>query len=101
MNPFYNPVFLGKVLKRYLIDVDRLDRISEESLRRYQDRQLRRLVRFANTVPLYHEKFKQAGISPANIKGIDDLETLPFVTKDDIKRHYPDGIVSSLIKKIL
>jgi phenylacetate-CoA ligase len=99
MNPFYNPVFLGKILKRYLIDIDRLDRISEESLRRYQDRQLRRLVRFADTVPLYHEKFKSAGIHPTDITGIADLEKLPYVTKDDIKRHYPDGIVSSRIKK--
>jgi len=99
MNPFYNPVFLGKVLKRYLLDVDRLDRISEDSLRRYQDKQLRRLVRFANTVPVYHEKFKQAGINSADITGIDDLEKLPVVSKEDFKRHYPNGIVSSHINK--
>jgi phenylacetate-CoA ligase len=99
MNPFYNPVFLGKILKRYLIDVDRLDRISEEALRRYQDRQLRRMVRFADTVPLYHEKFKEAGIHPASVAGISDLGKLPLVTKDDIKRFYPNGIVSSKVNK--
>ena len=99
MNPFYNPVFLGKILKRYIIDVDRLDRISEESLRRYQDKQFRRLVRFANTVPLYHEKFKYAGIQPATLTGIADIQKLPSVTKDDLKRHYPDGIISSRINK--
>lgn len=99
MNPFYNPLFLGKILKRYLVDVDRLERMSDESLHRYQDRQLRRLVRFADTVPLYHEKFKQAGVHPTDISGIDDLQKLPFVTKEDFKRHYPDGIVSSNIKK--
>ena len=99
MNPFYNPVFLGKILKRYLVDVDRLERMSDESLHRYQDRQLRRLVRFADAVPLYHEKFKQAGVRPADISGIDDLQRLPFVTKDDFKRYYPDGIVSSKVKK--
>jgi len=99
MNPFYNPVFLGKILKRYLMDVDRLERISDESLRRYQDRQLRRLVRFADTVPLYHEKFKQAGIAPVSISGIGDLQNLPFVTKEDFKRHYPNGIVSSNVNK--
>jgi phenylacetate-CoA ligase len=99
MNPFYNPLFLGKILKRYLIDVDRLDRISEDSLRRYQDAQFRRLVRFADTVPLYHEKFKQAKIHPADITGIDDIQTLPFVTKEDFKKNYPDGIISSKVKK--
>lgn len=99
MNPFYNPVFLGKVLKRYLLDVDRLDRISEDSLRRYQDKQFRRLVRFADTVPLYHEKFTQAGIVPTSITGIADLPMLPCATKDDFKRHYPNGIISSRISK--
>jgi phenylacetate-CoA ligase len=99
MNPFYNPIFLGKILKRYLVDVDRLDRISDESLRRYQNKQLRRLVRFADTVPLYHEKFKNARFHPTDIAGIDDLQKLPLTTKDDFKRHYPDGIVSSKIKK--
>jgi len=99
MNPFYNPVFLGKILKRYLIDVDRLDRISEDALRRYQDTQFRRLVRFADTVPLYHEKFMQAGIDPHVITGIADVSKLPYVTKDDFKRHYPDGIISSKINK--
>ncbi len=99
MNSFYNPVFLGKILKRYLVDVDRLDRISDESLHRYQDRQLRHLVRFADTVPLYHEKFKQAGVRPSDITGMDDLQKLPFVTKDDFKRYYPAGIVSSKVDK--
>ncbi len=99
MNPFNNPVFLSKILKRYWIDIDRLDRISDESLRRYQDKQLRRLVRFADTVPLYHDKFKHAGILPNNITGIDDLVKLPFITKGDLKQYYPQGIVSSRIHK--
>jgi phenylacetate-CoA ligase len=99
MNPFFNPVFLGKILKRYLFDIDRLDRITEDSLRRYQDKQIRRLVRFADTVPLYHEKFKQAGINPSTIMGIDDLSKLPYVTKEDFKRHYPDGIISKKVHK--
>lgn len=99
MNPFYNPVFLCKILKRYLVDVDRLDRISPEALARYQDKQLRRLVRFASSVPLYQEKFNAAGIDPTTITRIADLHKLPFVTKDDLKRHYPDGIVSSKVQK--
>ena len=99
MNPFYNPVFLGKILKRYLIDIDRLDRITDESLRRYQDKQLQRLIRFADTVPLYHDKFKHAGIQPNNITGVADLHKLPFITKEDLKQYYPQGIVSSTIHK--
>ena len=99
MNQFSNPFFLAKILKRYLIDVDRLDRISEDALRRYQDKQLRRLVRFADTVPLYHDKFKKANLQVTDINGIDDLYKLPCVTKDDFKSYYPDGIISSTVRK--
>jgi phenylacetate-CoA ligase len=99
MNPFYNPVFLGKILKRYLVDIDRLKRMNEQQLQRYQDKQIRRIVRFADTVPLYHEKFNKAGVNPFTITGIRDLSILPIITKDDIKRFYPDGIVSSSLKK--
>jgi phenylacetate-CoA ligase len=99
MNPFYNPLFLSKVLKRYLVDIDRLDRINDESLFQYQNKQLKRLIRFADTVPLYHDKFKQARISPTDIVSIDDLKKLPLVTKDDIKKYYPNGIISSETKK--
>ncbi|MBP1662343.1 MAG: phenylacetate--CoA ligase, partial [Thermoplasmatales archaeon] len=99
MNPFYNPVFLGKILKRYLVDVDRLDRINEESLHRFQDTRLRKLVRFADTVPLYHEKFQTEGVQPSDIKGMDDLHRLPCVTKEDLKRHYPEGIISRRVRK--
>ena len=99
MNQFYNPLFLARILKRYLVDVDRLDRISDEALRRFQDKLFRRLIQFADTVPMYHEKFKHAGIHPTEISGMDDLMKLPFVTKEDFKRYYPDGIVSSTVKR--
>jgi phenylacetate-CoA ligase len=99
MNPFYNPVFLGKILKRYLIDIDRLKQMNEQQLRRYQDAQFKWLVRFADTVPLYHEKFKEAKVYPHDITGIHDLGILPIITKEDIKRFYPDGIISSSMKK--
>jgi len=99
MNPFYNPVFLGKILKRYLVDIDRLKRLNEEQLTRYQDTQLRRMVRYAETVPLYHEKFKEAGVYSQDIQGIRDISKLPIITKEDMKRFYPDGIISSSMKK--
>ena len=99
MNPFYNPVFLGKILKRYLVDIDRLKRLDEEQLTRYQDKQLRRIVRYAETVPLYHKKFKEAGVHSQDIRGIRDISKLPIITKEDMKRFYPDGIISSSMKK--
>ena len=51
------------------------------------------MVRYAYTVPLYHTRYTECGIHPQDIRGMRDLQKLPFITKDDLRQHYPDGIV--------
>jgi len=99
MNPFYNPVFISKILKSYFFDVNRLERFSDKKLKKYRDKQFRKIVKFAYTVPLYHDKYKEAGVHPDGITGISDIKKLPMISKDDIKKYYPDGIISSTISK--
>ena len=95
MNPFYNPIFLSKIAKAYLFDIDRLKRYSNARLRKYQDKQLKKMVQFAYTVPLYHDKYKKAEVHPNDISGIKDIRKLPLISKEDIKQYYLDGIISS------
>ena len=85
MNPFYNPIFLSKILKSYLFDINRLRRLDDQQLKRFQDKKFKKIVEFAYTVPLYYEKYKKAGIHPRDISGLKDVEKLPFITKQDIK----------------
>ena len=99
MNPFYNPIFLSKILSKYLFDINRLKKLNEKELKQFRDKALRNIVRYAYTVPLYHEKYKKAGIQPNNVNKIKDIEKLPIITKEDIKKYYPNGIISSQIKK--
>ena len=93
MNPFINPVFLLRIAKSYLSDVDRIWRIDNKQLKQYQDKAFQRIVKYAYTVPLYHEKYKEAGVHPNDIKGIGDIKKLPFITKDDLRGNYPDRII--------
>jgi len=93
LHPFANPVFLLRVAKSYLSDVDRLWHIDNKQLKSYQDKALKKMVKYAYTVPLYHDKYKEAGIHPNDIKGIDDIVKLPFITKDDLRENYPDRII--------
>jgi phenylacetate-CoA ligase len=99
MNSFYNPIFLSKVLKNYLFNIDRQRRFNDEELRKYQNKNFKKIVQFAYTVPLYHDTYKKAGIHPDDIKNIEDIRKLPTVSKYDFKMYYPDGLVSSKIKK--
>jgi len=47
-----------------------------------------------NNVPYYKDKMVKAGVSPADINSVDDLHKLPFVTKDDLRETYPDGLLA-------
>ncbi len=92
MNPFFNPIFTAKILKHYLTDVKRAWK-SKEEIKRYQDKALKKTLKYAYKVPLYRRKYKEAGVYPDDIKGIDDLHKLPLITKEDLIRGFPDDIV--------
>jgi phenylacetate-CoA ligase len=92
-NPFLNPVFTMKALKSYLLDINRLWKISPKKLKRFQDKNFRKAVKYAYTVPLYHDKYKEANIHPNDIRGIDDLNKLPKISKDDIRKAFPERVI--------
>ncbi|OYT57814.1 hypothetical protein B6U70_01930 [Euryarchaeota archaeon ex4484_162] len=93
MNPFFNPLFLSRILISYLFDIDRVWKASYAELKKYQDKSLRRIVKHAYSVPFYHKKCKKHGVHPHDIRGVKDVEKLPFVTKNDLRENFPDGIV--------
>lgn len=51
-----------------------------------------------NNVEFYRNKMDEMGIKPGDIKGIDDLKKLPFITKDDLRDQYPYGLVGVPLK---
>jgi phenylacetate-CoA ligase len=69
-------------------------------LREYQEKKLRSIVNHAyNTVPFYHDKFKTAGITPSDIKTLEDLTKLPVVSKEELRHTPPSRLVSSNKKR--
>ncbi len=58
--------------------------------------QLRRLqdlcTRIHANVPFYRKGFENIGITPADIRSLDDLKNLPFTEKQDLRNHYPYGL---------
>jgi len=94
MNPFLNPRITLPFIKYYLTEPKRIQRLNSNELRKYKDKAFRNLIAFAYNVPLYRKKFKNLGIDPNDIKGIDDIVRLPFISRQDISDNYPDGVVS-------
>ena len=89
MNPFLNPLTLARVAKYYLTDVGRAWK-SREAIERYRRKAFRRVLKYAMKVPMYREKYKGIDIDSITI---DKIEKLPIITKEDIRKNFPHGIV--------
>ncbi len=57
-----------------------------------------RLVKTVNhvykNVPYYKKLMDEKGVTPDDIKSIEDLYKLPFLTKDDLREAYPYGLLA-------
>ncbi len=70
--------------------------MSREQMRELQSRRLKDVVsRVYHNVPFYRKKMQQMGIEPGDINSIDDLEKLPFTTKQDLRDNYPFGLFAT------
>ena len=47
-----------------------------------------------SNVPFYHTRFDEAGLDPENIKSLEAIRRLPFTTSDDLRAHYPFGLLA-------
>lgn len=93
-----SPKPIIQMAKNYLSDINKLNNISPEQLKKYQDKSFKKIVKYAYTVPLYHNKYKKNGIHPNDINGIEDIKKLPIITKDDLRENFPNNIVSKNFK---
>ena len=63
------------------------------------DLQSKRLVKVVNrvyhNVEYYRKKMQAVGIEPGDIQGIEDLDKLPYTTKDDLRDTYPFGLFAA------
>jgi phenylacetate-CoA ligase len=73
-----------------------------EALESIQLRRLQTTVErvYAN-VPFYRDIFTKAGVSPSDIRSLDDLKRLPFTTKQDLRDNYPYGIFASPMDQVV
>ena len=71
-----------------------IETMSRDQLSAFQLERLKWSVRQAVKSPFYKEVFHKNGLSPDDIQSLDDLRKIPFTTKDDLRSHYPFGLVA-------
>lgn len=74
---------------------EEIERASREQIRAWQsDRLLKQIRHVWNDVPYYRKKMEEMGVTLDDIKGIDDLHKLPFMSKEDLRQCYPTGLLA-------
>ncbi len=79
-----------------------LETMPREQLVKLQNERLVAQVHHVyDNVPYYRKKLEEKGVTPDDIRSVDDLHKLPFLTKDDLRESYPDGLLATDKKNVV
>jgi len=71
-----------------------IETASREQILAWQNERLVKQVKHVwDNVPYYRKKMEEKGVTPDDIKSVDDLHKLPFLTKADLRDAYPYGLM--------
>ncbi len=76
--------------------------MSREELEQLQLERLQStLFRVYMNVPFYKRKFDELSIDPDSFRSLEDLQRLPFTTKDDLRESYPYGMFAVPLREVV
>ena len=79
-----------------------IEQMPAGDLRELQLERLKELVHYVYRENAGHRKrFADAGVKPQDIKKLEDIAKLPFLTKGDLRHYYPYGLACVPMSKIL
>ncbi|HSV42167.1 MAG TPA: phenylacetate--CoA ligase, partial [Methanomassiliicoccales archaeon] len=68
----------------------------------YQLKLMKALVhRLYGSSPFYMERMRQANVTPEDIRSLDDVVKLPFMSKKDLRDYYPDKLFTAPKREIV
>ena len=84
--------------KRYY--QEQIETMPVEEIKKLQSEKLRKQVKHVyDNVPYYRNLMDEKGVKPEDIKGIEDLHKLPFLTKSDLRDAYPYGLLAKPLEE--
>ncbi|WP_429885592.1 phenylacetate--CoA ligase family protein [Geoalkalibacter halelectricus] len=81
---------------------DEFETLPREAIESLQCKRLRQTLERVNaTVPFYREHFRRSGVSPEQLKTLEDLRRFPFTLKQDMRDNYPYGLFAVPLEQIV
>jgi len=79
-----------------------IETMPREELRKLQsERLVWQVKRMYENVELFRKRMDEKGLTPDDIKSVDDLSKLPFSYKQDLRDYYPYGLFAVPLKDIV
>lgn len=78
-----------------------IETMKRADLKALQIKRLKESIRIALHSPFYKARFGEKGITPDSIRSLEDLQKLPFTTKNDLRTHYPFGLVATPMSEVV
>ncbi|MHA1229118.1 MAG: phenylacetate--CoA ligase family protein [Candidatus Helarchaeota archaeon] len=72
----------------------KIETMDRKELEKHQFKLLKQVLSRAVKNEYYNKKLKEKGVLIDDIKSLDDIQKLPFLTKDDFKNNYPFGLLT-------
>ncbi|MBY6140501.1 phenylacetate--CoA ligase [Leisingera daeponensis] len=83
-------------------ELDQIEIASIDEIRSLQLERLKWSVRHAyDNVPMYKQRFDEAGVHPDDLQELKDLAKFPFTYKNDLRDNYPFGLFAVPREQIL
>ena len=80
----------------------KIETASRRELEKIQLKLLKDQVKYCyENSNFYRIKFENAGITPEDIKTLDDIQKIPFTYKNDLRDNYPFGLVTVPMEEIV
>lgn len=79
---------------------EEIETISREEIVNIQNEKIVKQIQYVyENVSYYRNLMDQKGVKPEDIKTIEDIKKLPFLTKSDLRETYPYGMLACELKK--
>jgi len=79
-----------------------IESMSRDEMHKLQSYRLKHIVEHAyHNTPFYRKKMQELGITPSDIRTIDDIVKLPFTVKQDLRDNYPFGLMAVPMSEIV
>jgi phenylacetate-CoA ligase len=99
--PLYRRLRRDDVLA-HLDHMHRVEQLDPEEVRQYQWTKLMRILEHASrNVPLYRERFRKIGLAVGDLRGPEDLRSIPLLSKRDIRERQRDLLAEAYPRRDL